>query len=211
MLSVMGSVVAFNVGPLLSTRASSGISMMALDYALETKFVYGPPVPASKGLPGFSNPTSFSTAEMEGMVVPTATAGAEPARAEGVAVSTLEDKFVYGPTVPASKGLPGFSNPTSFGAEAAEGEATPSARAEGVAVGTLEDKFVYGAPVPASKGLPGFSNPTSFSEGEVVPAASVRAEGVLVDALEAKFVYGPTVPASKGLPGFSNPTAFTGQ
>lgn len=71
-------------------------------------FVYGAPTPLSKGLAGFSNPTSFTadpiSTEVEGKVVPT-----------GQMSAPLAGDFVYerDPT-PASKGLPGFSSQTTF-------------------------------------------------------------------------------------------------
>jgi predicted ATPase len=50
--------LAFSVGSLvLSLKRVPVISMIE---PLEGNFIYGPPVPASKGLRGFSNPTSFT-------------------------------------------------------------------------------------------------------------------------------------------------------
>ena len=106
MLSLVSAALAFNaVAPLrapTSTRAPVVVSMNGL---LESNFVYAPNVPLSKGLPGFSNPTSFA-AETVGKVMPTA----EPAAVKGKAVSSMAGGFVYGSPVPLSKGVPGFSN-----------------------------------------------------------------------------------------------------
>ena len=105
---IVAGALAFNVGSTVlspvSTRAP--LVSMSAELLMAGDFVYGSPAPVSKGLPGFSNPTSF-TAGMTGMVVPTASA--RPATS-----AVLAGDFVYGSPVPASKGLPGFSNPTCF-------------------------------------------------------------------------------------------------
>eukprot|EP00325_Prymnesiales_sp_UTEX-LB-985_P002439 CAMPEP_0174694816 /NCGR_PEP_ID=MMETSP1094-20130205/1326_1 /TAXON_ID=156173 /ORGANISM="Chrysochromulina brevifilum, Strain UTEX LB 985" /LENGTH=159 /DNA_ID=CAMNT_0015891155 /DNA_START=20 /DNA_END=499 /DNA_ORIENTATION=- len=159
MLSLVVSGLALNVGSTVQMSPRAHVTMGAM---LEGNFIYGTPVPASKGLPGFSSPASF-TADLTGKVVLTALSRPTSSKA----VSYLQGEFVYGSPVPASTGLSGFSSPTSFVADATdEMETTASSRpASRKVVSYLEGQFVYGAPLPVSKGLPGFSNPTSFPTG----------------------------------------------
>ena len=124
MIALVTGALSLVTGPLAAASTSSravismgkaptsSASWLPEEQTLEGAFVYGPPIPASKGLPGFSDARSF-TAEMNGRVVPTATGRKSTV---GLARS-LEGSFVYGARIPASKGLPGFSNPTSFTVE----------------------------------------------------------------------------------------------
>ena len=74
--------------------------------ALAGDLVYGAPVPASKGIPGFAVPKSFTAGEV-GLAVNNA-----PIR-EGQSAALAGD-LVYGAPVPASRGVPGFAGPKSF-------------------------------------------------------------------------------------------------
>ena len=216
--------LAFNVGSTVLSRGSARAQLvsMAARPTLEGDFVYGAPVPASQGIPGFCGPKSF-TDDMTGVVVPTASA-----RAPISNKATVEGDFVYGAPVPASQGVPGFSRPTQFTLEktaateatdapaetpAETGTAAPraSARPPTWNSAVLEGNFVYGAPVPASKGVPGFSSPTQFTAdktGAVTPTGGVRPPSWNSANLEGNFVYGPPKPASQGVPGFTGPKAF---
>merc|ERR1719331_3783333 len=190
---VVGSA-AFNVGSTVLSRGSARAQLvsMAARPTLEGDFVYGSPVPASQGIPGFCGPKSFTDA-MTGVVVPTASA--RPT-ARPPTKATAEGDFVYGSPMPASQGVPGFSSPTQFmlektAAEATDAEAeTPAETETGTAApkasarpptwnsNVLEGNFVYGPPVAASKGIPGFSSPTQFTAdktGAVTPTGGVRA------------------------------------
>merc|ERR1719395_150296 len=92
--------LAFNVGSTVRGSARAQIVSMAARPTLEGDFVYGSPVPASQGIPGFCGPKSF-TDDMTGVVVPTASA-----RPTTWNSNVLEGNFVYGPPVAASKGIP---------------------------------------------------------------------------------------------------------
>ena len=67
------------------------VSMVA---PLEGSFIYGPPVPASKGLKGFSSPTSFIVSDLvkasDGKVVPTANVWSAPKVAASAPVTEQE-------------------------------------------------------------------------------------------------------------------------
>eukprot|EP00308_Calcidiscus_leptoporus_P018538 CAMPEP_0119368184 /NCGR_PEP_ID=MMETSP1334-20130426/14870_1 /TAXON_ID=127549 /ORGANISM="Calcidiscus leptoporus, Strain RCC1130" /LENGTH=55 /DNA_ID=CAMNT_0007384767 /DNA_START=39 /DNA_END=202 /DNA_ORIENTATION=+ len=52
--SVVTGALAFNVGSAVLSPTRAPVVSMGI---LEGDFLYGAPVPASKGLPGFSNPT----------------------------------------------------------------------------------------------------------------------------------------------------------
>ena len=157
MLAVVSSALAFNVGSAVLAPTRAPVVSMATP--LEGTFIYGPPVPASKGLKGFSSPTSF-IADMTGEVV--STSSAKPVAVNEV--KPMAASFIYGSPTPASKGLPGFSWPTSF-TPPTEASSPPSLAAPVPVkeVTPMAAGFIYGSPVPASKGLPGFSWPTSFS------------------------------------------------
>jgi hypothetical protein len=80
-------------------------------------FVYGAPVTLSSGYSraGTPNsPCSFAPLDMVGKVMPTALPEAETAVKKLATIAPIGSSFVYGAPVPASKGLLGFSNPTSF-------------------------------------------------------------------------------------------------
>ena len=155
MLALVSGALAFNVGSavLVPTRAP----VVSMATPLEGTFIYGPPVPASKGLKGFSSPTSF-IADIEGKVVLTS---AKPVAVKEV--KPMAASFIYGSPTPASKGLPGFSWPTSFTPPPEASSSAPAAPVPVKEVTPMAAGFIYGSPVPASKGLPGFSWPTSFS------------------------------------------------
>ena len=112
--------LAFNVGSTVRGSARAQIVSMAARPTLEGDFVYGSPVPASQGIPGFCGPKSF-TDDMTGVVVPTASA--RPT-ARPPTKATVEGDFVYGSPLPASQGVPGFSSPTQFMLEKTAAEAT---------------------------------------------------------------------------------------
>ena len=150
--SIVAGALAFNVGANVGGVLPARAPVVAM--SMEGNFVYGAPVPASKGLPGFSGQTSFE-GEMAGEVVPTATSK----------VTAMAGEFVYGSPAPASKGLPGFSSQASFSSEEAT-EALPPAAGALATAGKQPNmlaSWVYGTPTPASKGLPGFSSQASFS------------------------------------------------
>ena len=149
--------LAFNVGSTVRGSARAQIVSMAARPTLEGDFVYGSPVPASQGIPGFCGPKSF-TDDMTGVVVPTATA--RPT-ARPPTKATVEGDFVYGAPVPASKGIPGFAVPKSFTAGEV-GLAVNNAPIREGQSAALAGDLVYGAPVPASRGVPGFAGPKSF-------------------------------------------------
>ena len=150
--SIAAGALSFNLGSpaVLSPTSRAPVVSMDLSSVLAGEFVYGSPEPASRGLPGFSNPTSFSS----GMVVPTARPEA------GAKVTPMAGEFLFGSPVAASSGLPGFSNPTSFNTGAPPAAAAPSST--GAKVSPMAGEFLFGSPVAASKGLPGFANRCSF-------------------------------------------------
>ena len=212
MLYAILGPLAFNVGSSVLSPGSAIVraplaSMSAVDARLEGDFVYGKPVPASQGIPGFSGPKSF-TPEMTGVVVPTNMGESSEAPAPRAPSAALEGEFVYGAPVPASKGIPGFAVPKSFTAGEV-GLAVNNAPIRPGQSAALAGDLVYGAPVPASKGIPGFAVPKSFTAGEVglaVNNAPIR-EGQSA-ALAGDLVYGAPVPASRGVPGFAGPKSF---
>ena len=160
--SILPSMLFFLTCPLaLTVRNAVPTSVRApvvsMATPLEGTFIYGPPVPASKGLKGFSSPTSF-IADIEGKVVLTS---AKPVAVKEV--KPMAASFIYGSPTPASKGLPGFSWPTSFTPPPEASSSAPAAPVPVKEVTPMAAGFIYGSPVPASKGLPGFSWPTSFS------------------------------------------------
>ena len=85
MLSLVTGALALTVGPMMSS--STPARGQPVSMAMETSFVYGTPTPASKGLPGFSSPTSFS-----GVIVPTGMG--EAAAPAGKAAKPLFEKWL---------------------------------------------------------------------------------------------------------------------
>ena len=166
MLYAILGPLSFNIGSSVLSPGSAIVraplaSMSAVDARLEGDFVYGKPVPASQGIPGFSGPKSF-TPEMTGVVVPTNRVETDEAPAPRANSAALEGDFIYGAPVPASKGLPGFAVPKSFTAGEV-GLAVNNAPIRPGQSAAMAGDLVYGAPVPASRGVPGFAGPKSFT------------------------------------------------
>jgi hypothetical protein len=105
MLAFVSSALAFNVGSAVLC-APTRAPVVSMATPLEGTFIYGPPVPASKGLKGFSSPTSF-IADMTGEVV--STSSAKPVAVKEV--KPMAASFIYGSPTPANKGRPASHGP----------------------------------------------------------------------------------------------------
>ena len=128
MLSLAVGSLAFHAGsPMLASTSARAVVSMGPAVPSVGSFVYGPPVTLSSGYSraGTPNsPCSFKVEDFDGKVVPTASVKAEPKaelkaepKAEPKALTAIGNELCYGAPVPASKGLPGFSWPTSFTAQ----------------------------------------------------------------------------------------------
>lgn len=110
---VTGAALAFYAGSSMLAPTSTRAPVVSMGPQVPSvgSFVYGAPVTLSSGYSraGTPNsPCSFAP-EITGKVVPTAapTAASRPS-------SKMAGSFVYGPPVPLSRGVPGFSTPKHF-------------------------------------------------------------------------------------------------